>query len=234
VDAVEIEEFANLSRRDSPHLLFEQMGFGRPVESYDPRRASYLLGEFAPALEAAGHHGFRGSLHLWGDPPPGGERWGPPRDLAWLEEHLPSRQVPAALVRVAGTGADLLFGLEEGLHRFHGLAGQPAHVWVDLLEPSADFTDKQWLKLPGPPTPRAARGTPMREVVVAGDDRTQVGGEPLDLPWKELPARLAEAAVARLLAAHEEDRLEALWRWSRPISGEAAPGADGEEKEADS
>jgi len=58
VDAVEIEEFANLSRRDSPHLLFEQMGFGRPVASYEPRRASYLLDEFAPALgrlaEAAG------------------------------------------------------------------------------------------------------------------------------------------------------------------------------------
>ena len=50
VDAVEIEEFANLSRRDSPHLLFEQMGFGRPVASYDPRRASYLIGEFAPGL----------------------------------------------------------------------------------------------------------------------------------------------------------------------------------------
>jgi 4-hydroxy-tetrahydrodipicolinate reductase len=47
---VSIEEYADLSRRDSPHLLFEQMGFGRPPESYSPKRASYLLGEFGPAL----------------------------------------------------------------------------------------------------------------------------------------------------------------------------------------
>ena len=30
VDSIEIDEFANLSQRDSPHMLFEQMGFGRP------------------------------------------------------------------------------------------------------------------------------------------------------------------------------------------------------------
>jgi 4-hydroxy-tetrahydrodipicolinate reductase len=58
VELIEIDEYANLSRRDSPQLLFELMGFGQPVESYDPRRAQYLLGEFGPALgelaEAAG------------------------------------------------------------------------------------------------------------------------------------------------------------------------------------
>jgi 4-hydroxy-tetrahydrodipicolinate reductase len=58
VESIEIEEFANLSRRDSPHLLFEQMGFGQPPASYNPNRASYLLGEFGPPLsvlaEAAG------------------------------------------------------------------------------------------------------------------------------------------------------------------------------------
>ena len=59
VDSVQIDEFANLSRRDSPHLLFQQMGFGAPLESYDQRRAAFLVGEFGPALEelseAAGH-----------------------------------------------------------------------------------------------------------------------------------------------------------------------------------
>jgi 4-hydroxy-tetrahydrodipicolinate reductase len=58
VDAYVIEEYANLSRRDSPTLLFDLMGFGRPLDSYSPNRASYLLGEFGPALggiaEAAG------------------------------------------------------------------------------------------------------------------------------------------------------------------------------------
>ena len=184
------------------------------------------------ALEAAQHHGFRGSLHLWGDAPPGWKLpWGPARDLPWVNEQLPSRQVQAALVRIAGSGADLLFGLEEGLHRFHGLAGEPAHVWVDLLEPDTDFDDQEWLQVPGPPTPRAARGTPMREVVVAGQDRTMVSGDEIDVPWKELPARLAEAAVTRLIAAHQEDALETLWRWSHPVF--KPPGDDGAGEEAD-
>jgi hypothetical protein len=50
VESVQIEEFANLSRRDSPHMLFEQMKFGQPIAAFDPRRSSFLLGEFAPAL----------------------------------------------------------------------------------------------------------------------------------------------------------------------------------------
>lgn len=50
VDMIEIDEYADLSQRDSPHLLFELMGFGRPMESYDARRGQYLLGSFAPAL----------------------------------------------------------------------------------------------------------------------------------------------------------------------------------------
>jgi 4-hydroxy-tetrahydrodipicolinate reductase len=58
VEAIEIDEYANMSKRDSPHMIFELMGFGRPLDSYSPRRAQYLLGEFGPALgvlmEAAG------------------------------------------------------------------------------------------------------------------------------------------------------------------------------------
>jgi 2,4-diaminopentanoate dehydrogenase len=51
VESIEIDEFANLSRRDSPHLLFELMGFGRPLASVSPKRSEYLLGEFGPPLE---------------------------------------------------------------------------------------------------------------------------------------------------------------------------------------
>lgn len=58
VDSIEIEEFANLSQRDSPHMLFRQMGFGSAPADFDTRRSSYLLGEFQPPLallaEAAG------------------------------------------------------------------------------------------------------------------------------------------------------------------------------------
>ena len=50
VDAIEIEEYANLSKRDSPHMLFTQMGFGRPIDGFDTSRASYLLAEFGPPL----------------------------------------------------------------------------------------------------------------------------------------------------------------------------------------
>ena len=50
VESIEIHEYANLSRRDSPHMLFEQMKFGTPVAAFDTSRAGYLLGEFSPAL----------------------------------------------------------------------------------------------------------------------------------------------------------------------------------------
>jgi 4-hydroxy-tetrahydrodipicolinate reductase len=50
VDGIEIDEYADLSRRDSPHLLFELMEYGRPLETYDARRASALVRAFSPSL----------------------------------------------------------------------------------------------------------------------------------------------------------------------------------------
>ena len=38
VDSIEIDEFANVSRRDSPNMLFQQMGFGQTPDRFDPRR----------------------------------------------------------------------------------------------------------------------------------------------------------------------------------------------------
>jgi 2,4-diaminopentanoate dehydrogenase len=51
VDGIEIEEYANLSRRDSPELLFDLMGFGRPPGPVDDGRAAYLLTQFGPPLD---------------------------------------------------------------------------------------------------------------------------------------------------------------------------------------
>jgi 4-hydroxy-tetrahydrodipicolinate reductase len=51
VESVTIEEFADLSQRDSPHLLFELMGFGQPLDAFDARRSSFLLEEFGPCLD---------------------------------------------------------------------------------------------------------------------------------------------------------------------------------------
>lgn len=51
VDRIEIFEYADMSRRDSPHMIFQQMGFGKPAADFDPERmAAHLLGAFAPAL----------------------------------------------------------------------------------------------------------------------------------------------------------------------------------------
>ena len=52
--SIEIDEFANLSRRDSPHMLFEQMGFGAAARRRSTRAAPRTsLGEFRPSLDAA-------------------------------------------------------------------------------------------------------------------------------------------------------------------------------------
>ena len=52
LDALRIEEFADMSQRDSPGLLFEVMGFGQPLGEIDPRRLSHGLVSFGPSLEA--------------------------------------------------------------------------------------------------------------------------------------------------------------------------------------
>jgi 4-hydroxy-tetrahydrodipicolinate reductase len=51
VDLIEIEEFGDLSRRPSPHMVLEQMRFGKPLSEFDPdRRKNHLFGEYQPAL----------------------------------------------------------------------------------------------------------------------------------------------------------------------------------------
>ncbi|MHB1777077.1 MAG: NAD(P)H-dependent amine dehydrogenase family protein [Acidimicrobiales bacterium] len=51
LDRVTIDEYADLSRRDSPVLLFELMGFGRDKASFDPGRWSHGAASFGPSLE---------------------------------------------------------------------------------------------------------------------------------------------------------------------------------------
>jgi 4-hydroxy-tetrahydrodipicolinate reductase len=50
LDRLAIAEFADLSQRDSPGLLFDVMGFGKPPESYDERRLSHGRVSFGPSL----------------------------------------------------------------------------------------------------------------------------------------------------------------------------------------
>ncbi|MGP0031855.1 MAG: dihydrodipicolinate reductase [Acidimicrobiales bacterium] len=51
VDLIEIEEFGDLSHRPSPHMVMEQMRFGKPLTDFDPeRRKNHLFGEYQPPL----------------------------------------------------------------------------------------------------------------------------------------------------------------------------------------
>jgi hypothetical protein len=50
LDRLTIDEFADLSRRNSPGLLFEVMGFGRPPAAFDERRLSHGRVSFGPSL----------------------------------------------------------------------------------------------------------------------------------------------------------------------------------------
>jgi 4-hydroxy-tetrahydrodipicolinate reductase len=51
VDLIEIEEFGDLSRRPSAHMVMEQMRFGKPLSEFDPeRRKNHLFGEYQPPL----------------------------------------------------------------------------------------------------------------------------------------------------------------------------------------
>ena len=50
LNAVTIDEYADLSQRNSPVLLFDLMGFGRPAGPFEQFRADYLRSSFGPSL----------------------------------------------------------------------------------------------------------------------------------------------------------------------------------------
>jgi len=51
LDCLTIDEFADLSSRNSPELLFGIMGFGAPPDAFDRRRFGYGRVAFGPSLE---------------------------------------------------------------------------------------------------------------------------------------------------------------------------------------
>ncbi|HUS29822.1 MAG TPA: hypothetical protein VMZ53_15060, partial [Kofleriaceae bacterium] len=150
--------------------------------------------------------------------------WGPPHDRAWVEKSLAGCGHHTILLRVAGSNSDLLFGLEAGMHRFIGLAGEPCHVTVELVEPQAEFTDAEWGVLGIPGAPPTARGKPMREVTIP-NDRVVIVGDECEAPWSELGQRLPEAAAVRYISALQHtghhcayDESEKLWVYENPTA----------------
>lgn len=51
LDSLTISEFADLSQRDSPEMLFDVIGFGKPLAEFDARRFSYGRVSFGPSLQ---------------------------------------------------------------------------------------------------------------------------------------------------------------------------------------
>lgn len=50
LDCLTIDEFADVSSRDSPDMLFNIMGFGEPMGPYDQRRADHLKYDFGNSM----------------------------------------------------------------------------------------------------------------------------------------------------------------------------------------
>lgn len=54
LNALTIDEYADLSQRDSPEMLFQIMGFGRAPAPFEAFRADYLRSSFGPSLRVLG------------------------------------------------------------------------------------------------------------------------------------------------------------------------------------
>ncbi|HEX4452449.1 MAG TPA: AAA family ATPase [Kofleriaceae bacterium] len=228
VDAVDLIDAAVAARDKFRRDLFWLMTALRPQRPgitllvHSPDSGQAVAAWVRLVLDCAAEHNWRGHVHRFGEQAPNwSHAWGPPHDRAWAKGS--GVVVPAALVRVAGNGAETLLALEAGLHKFSGLGGEPCHAWVEPLEPKVEFTDFEWSALPTPPSPKSARGQAMREVTV-GADRVAVYGDEIVPPWKQLAGRLAEAACARLLVGIEHeghkcrfDR-DLLWSYANPLA----------------
>ncbi|MFT3699196.1 MAG: AAA family ATPase [Kofleriaceae bacterium] len=230
IDAVDLIDNAIAQRHKFRRDLFwllcglrpQRPGITLLVHSPDSRVAVTAWTKIV--MTAAAHHGWRATVHIYGEEQPGWKHaWGPPHDRFWADDRMASTAATCALVRIAGTGSEHLFGLEAGLQRFVGLATQPTHVWVELLEPKTEFTDMEWSYLPTPPPAKGPRGHVFRDHDL-DNNKVSVDGDEIEPPFKELPPRLAEAACARLLTAFEHAGhkcaydVETKWQYTSPLS----------------
>lgn len=98
LDGLTIDEFADLSQRDSPGLLFEVMGFGKPPAEFDERRLSVVRGSFGPSL-----HALADALSIRLDAVEAtGEVATAPRPVRIAAGTLPAGTVAAQRITVAG------------------------------------------------------------------------------------------------------------------------------------
>jgi ATP-dependent Clp protease ATP-binding subunit ClpC len=235
IDAVDLIDAAVAQRDRFRQDLFFLLTALRPLRPgatllvHTPNARAAVVEWVRIAVRSAHALGWHGQVHIFGESAPGWTHaWGPPHDRVWVEDELPRVAPQAALVRIAGTGADVLYALEAGLHEFRGLAGDPCHVWVDPVEPKSHFTELEWGVLPGPPQPKPAIGSAFRVVDVPGDSVT-VNEEEIEVTYKQLAERLPAAAVIRVIdalahAGHKcrYDKGDQLWMWTNPLGTKPA------------
>jgi 4-hydroxy-tetrahydrodipicolinate reductase len=101
VDGVLIEEFADLSKRNSPDLLFEQMGYGADPAAFNPRRYDHLLASFSPSLRTLARAAGR-DVEDWTC---NGEVAVARRDVTIAAGTIPAGRVAAQRTRVVGSTA---------------------------------------------------------------------------------------------------------------------------------
>jgi 4-hydroxy-tetrahydrodipicolinate reductase len=99
VDAVTIEEFADLSKRDSPGLLFEVMGFGAEPAAFNPNRSAHLLASFSPSLRTIGRAAGR-EVEEW---TAHGEVAVAAHDVRIAAGEIPAGRVAAQRTRIVGS-----------------------------------------------------------------------------------------------------------------------------------
>jgi 2,4-diaminopentanoate dehydrogenase len=101
LDCLTIDEFGDCASRNSPNLLFEVMGFGKPLAPFDPHRAEHLKADFATSLaQIAAASGI--AIARW---EAGGELSPLTRDIAIAAGTLKQGSVGAMRITIAGVDA---------------------------------------------------------------------------------------------------------------------------------
>jgi 4-hydroxy-tetrahydrodipicolinate reductase len=129
LDRLFIDEYADLSQRNSPDLLFDLMGFGRPIGPFEEFRAAYLESSFGPSLRLVAD-----AIGLPLDRlESGGELAAAAREITIAAGTLPAGSVAAQRITVAGIRD------ERTLLRFRA-------TWYCThdLEPAWDLRDTGW------------------------------------------------------------------------------------------
>lgn len=98
LDCLTIDEYGDVSSRNSPDLLFNIMGFGRTPSAFDPRQIDHVKGDFAGSLaqlaDAAGI-----TIDSWDAV---GEMGAATRDIVIAAGTIPAGTVAAQRITISG------------------------------------------------------------------------------------------------------------------------------------